>query len=283
MAHEVFICYANPDKTVAEAVCSKLEDSGIRCWIAPRDIWAGEEWDKAIMDAIPVCRIVVLVFSATSNDSPYCISEIRTAFDLKKEIIPILIDNTLPHGRIALYLGSKQWLDAQKPPLEQHLIKLVDEVKRHLAQAAAREEAAARAKKEAEEAKKAQEAARVKKEAEEAAREKARQEAEAAEAMKEAEVTAKDKARREAEATRIKKEAEEAAREKERHEAEIAEANRKTEEARKAREAAIQARKEAEEAIKEKEREEEEAARARKKAEKVKKNWTGQLGLYLSS
>jgi len=82
MAHEVFICYANPDKTVAEAVCSKLEDSGIRCWIAPRDIWAGEEWDKAIMDAIPVCRIVVLVFSATSNDSPYCISEIRTAFDL---------------------------------------------------------------------------------------------------------------------------------------------------------------------------------------------------------
>ncbi len=244
MSHDVFICYANQDKKIANEVYSTLKKNSITCWMAPQDIMAGEDWDKAIMDAIPVCHIVVLVFSTNSNDSPYCISEIRTAFDLKKEIIPILIDDTLPHGRIALYLGSKQWLYANTPPLESHLKRLVDEVQRHLSQIKAREEAAIRekAQQEAETAQKA-------KEAEEKAREKA----------------AEAKAAREA-AVKAKKEAEEAIREKEQQEAAIAEAKKKAKEARDAREAAIKARKEAEEAIKEKEREEAETARIKKEA-----------------
>jgi hypothetical protein len=90
MAHEVFICYANQDEEIANDVCSALESNGISCWMAPRDVTAGEDWDKAIMDAIPACRVVVIILSARSNDSPYCVGEIRTAFDLKKEILPIL-------------------------------------------------------------------------------------------------------------------------------------------------------------------------------------------------
>jgi hypothetical protein len=140
MAHEVFICYANQDEKTAHEIYHTLKANDITCWMAPDDIIAGEDWDKAIMDAIPLCRIVVLVFSANSNDSPYCVSEIRTAFDLKKEILPILIDDKLPSGRIALYLGSKQWLYANTPPLEPHINRLVDEIKRHLSHLKAREE-----------------------------------------------------------------------------------------------------------------------------------------------
>ena len=42
--HEVFISYSSKDKTVADAACSVLENKGIRCWVAPRDIVAGVEW-----------------------------------------------------------------------------------------------------------------------------------------------------------------------------------------------------------------------------------------------
>jgi peptide/nickel transport system substrate-binding protein len=233
MAHEVFICYANQDEEIANDVCSALESNGISCWMAPRDVTVGEEWDKAIMDAIPACRVVVTIFSARSNDSPYCISEIRTAFDLKKEILPILTDNTLPHGRIALYLGSKQWLHAQTPLLESHLKKLVDEVKKHLSQLDAREEAAAREKAQQEE-----EAARKEKERLEA-QAKARREVEAR-AQREAEA----KARQEVEA-RAQREAEAVEKEKERLEAE-ARAKKEAEETRKAKEAALKVQKEAE-------------------------------------
>ena len=215
MAHEVFICYANQDQQAADEVCAALEKNAITCWMAPRNITAGQDWDQAIMDAIPDCRMVVIIFSTNSNDSPYCASEIRTAFDMKKEILPVLIDGTLPRGRIALYLGSKQWFSAQTPPLHLHLKKLVDEVKKHLSQLTTREEAARKEKERFE------------------AQAKARREVEA-------------RAQREAEEARKTREtAETAIKEKERLEAD-AKARQEKEESRKTREAALQVKKEAE-------------------------------------
>jgi len=212
MAHEVFICYANQDKAVAEVICSKLEESGIRCWIAPRNVPSGQNFAEAIMGAVSQSRIMVLVFSASSNESAYCINEVHTAFNKRAKIIPFIIDDKIPSGDMEFYLQRIQWFYAQKPPLEQHLPRLVNEVKELLAQAAAREEAAVKDK--------------ARREAEEAAREKAKREAEEAAREKErreAEEVAKEKAKREAEETareKTKREAEEAAREKARREAE---------------------------------------------------------------
>lgn len=41
MAHDVFLSYATPDKTVADMACAVLERAGLRVWIAPRDVPAG--------------------------------------------------------------------------------------------------------------------------------------------------------------------------------------------------------------------------------------------------
>jgi ABC-type transport system substrate-binding protein/uncharacterized membrane protein YfcA len=266
MSYEVFICYSSQDKAVADAVCATLERIGLRCWIAPRDVPAGK-WGGAIMEAVAQSRLMVLIFSADSNNSANCLSEVHAAFSKRDTIIPFKIDNTTPSGDMEYYLQTYHWLDARTPPLEMHLQGLADRVKTDLAHTAAREEAGTRAKKEADEAKKAQETARVKKEAEEAAREKARREAETDRARKEAEVAAEEKARREAEATRIKKEAEEAAQEKAKWEAEAARARQEAEEAKKAREAALKAKKEAEKSRKEKARQEAGAAKAKREAE----------------
>lgn len=37
----VFISYASKEMEVAARVCKFLEDNGIRCWIAPRNVSAG--------------------------------------------------------------------------------------------------------------------------------------------------------------------------------------------------------------------------------------------------
>jgi type IV secretory pathway VirB10-like protein len=211
MAQEVFICYASQDRAVAEAICAKLEDSGISCWIAPRDVTPGQNFAEAIMGAVSKCRVMVLVFSASSNESAYCINEVHTAFNRRTKIIPFMIDEKTPSGDMEFYLQRIQWFYAQKPPLEQHLPRLANEIKEHLVQIAAREEAAVKEKARRE----AEEVARekAKREAEEAAREKARLEVEEAsreKAKREAEAAAEEKARREAE---------EAAREKAKREA----------------------------------------------------------------
>jgi hypothetical protein len=41
MPHDVFVSYSSDDKPTADAVCATLENKGIRCWIAPRDILPG--------------------------------------------------------------------------------------------------------------------------------------------------------------------------------------------------------------------------------------------------
>jgi|GEM_PF-5910744 hypothetical protein len=53
MAHDIFISYSNgepKDKLTANAVCATLEKHGFRCWIAPRDVLAGEDWAAAIIN-----------------------------------------------------------------------------------------------------------------------------------------------------------------------------------------------------------------------------------------
>jgi hypothetical protein len=37
VSFDVFISYASKDKVIADAVCTRLEAAGIRCWVAPRE------------------------------------------------------------------------------------------------------------------------------------------------------------------------------------------------------------------------------------------------------
>src|SRR5262245_35824823 len=77
MAHDVFISYSHVDKAIADATCATLERSGIRCWIAPRDILPGDEYGAAIVRAIDHCRAVVLIFSSSANSSPQIRREVE--------------------------------------------------------------------------------------------------------------------------------------------------------------------------------------------------------------
>jgi hypothetical protein len=79
MVHDVFISYSAPDKAVADAVCATLEAKHIKCWIAPRDVTPVTPWAEAIVDAIDESRILVLVLSSASNNSPQVIREVGRA------------------------------------------------------------------------------------------------------------------------------------------------------------------------------------------------------------
>ena len=81
MPHDVFISYSTHDKSVADAVCARLEQQHIRCWIAPRDAVPGREYEKSIVDAIASCRIFVLIFSSQANNSPQVRREVERAFE----------------------------------------------------------------------------------------------------------------------------------------------------------------------------------------------------------
>ena len=109
---EVFISYASKDKKIAEEVCSYLEQNDITCWIAPRNILPGTEYGEAIMNGIESCRIMVLIFSESSNASQHVLREVERAVSKNLPIIAYKISNTNPCKSMEYFLFANQWLDA---------------------------------------------------------------------------------------------------------------------------------------------------------------------------
>ena len=128
MAHDVFISYSSGDKTIADAVCAKLENRKIRCWIAPRDVPAGQPFASSIVNAINESRVIVLVLSTGSNKSVHVLREVSEAVDKGLPIIPLRIEDVEPSTEMRYYIKSLHWLDAMSPPIENHLEKLANSV-----------------------------------------------------------------------------------------------------------------------------------------------------------
>jgi hypothetical protein len=128
MAHDVFISYSSQDKAVADAVCATLEGRKIRCWIAPRDVLAGQPYAESILNGINKSRVFVLVFSSDSNLSQQVLREVERAVSKGIPILPFRIADVTPTKSMELFLSATHWLDALTPPLEGHLQKLADNV-----------------------------------------------------------------------------------------------------------------------------------------------------------
>lgn len=131
MEHEIFISYSTLDKSIADAVCHSLEENGITCWIAPRDVNPGESYARQIMSSIKSCKVVVLIFSENSNKSEHVENEIDKGFNSGKPIIPFMIDKTEMNDELGYYLGRKHWLIAY-PDYREKTADLVSSILRLL-------------------------------------------------------------------------------------------------------------------------------------------------------
>ena len=121
MEHDVFISHAQKDKSVADAICEKLESAGVKCWIAGRDISAEKDWRDATRNAIGSSHVVVLVLSENANAAPHIKREIAHAFYTRRVIFSFRLGDTFPRREFLFYLGKAPGLDSARPPTEQDL------------------------------------------------------------------------------------------------------------------------------------------------------------------
>lgn len=127
-AHDVFVSYSSINKPVADAIVSRLEQEGVRCWVAPRDVIPGQNFAEAILHAIESSRLMVVVLSNESNQSQHVPREVERAVHHNVVVVPFRIESVEPSGAMAYFLASEHWLDALTPPLEKHIANLVQVV-----------------------------------------------------------------------------------------------------------------------------------------------------------
>jgi len=124
MAGRIFISYASEDASVAERVRTGLEQAGVACWIAPRDIEPGTSFPAAITAAIQASSAQVLLLTAEANVSRHVLSEVELAFNAGKPILAVLVGKVTPSADLQYFISTTHWFDAEASFDDDDLVKL---------------------------------------------------------------------------------------------------------------------------------------------------------------
>ena len=107
----IFISHSSKDHAVAQTICAALESRGLTCWIASRDVGAGDNFQESIVTAIRSAKVMVLVFSENANNSTEIKKELALASQNKVAVIPARVEDVVPAAALAYELATRQWIN----------------------------------------------------------------------------------------------------------------------------------------------------------------------------
>jgi TolB-like protein/predicted Zn-dependent protease len=125
---DVFVSYASQDAAVANSIVEHLEQHGVRCWIAPRDVKPGAVYADAIVRAINEANALVLVLSASAMASAHVGREVERAASKRKQIIAFRIDAAALNPALEYFLSDSQWINVPTLRMPAALNKLAEAV-----------------------------------------------------------------------------------------------------------------------------------------------------------
>jgi hypothetical protein len=128
--YDAFISHSTKNADSATAICRGLEEAGLRCWIAPRDIPPGAAYDESIVEALGACRTMVLVLSAQSNTSDEVKKEVRNAVNDRIPVLPFRIEPVDFSPALRYHLSAAQWIDGSPTPRREDIERLAASIRR---------------------------------------------------------------------------------------------------------------------------------------------------------
>lgn len=129
MTKMAFISHASPDAQIALQICEYLENQGIPCWIAPRDVTPGLNYGAEIIKGVQECKVLVLVLSEHANDSNFVKREVERAVSAGKPVLPIRVREVAPSQALELFVSGSHWIDAWQPPIHKYLNHLSEAIR----------------------------------------------------------------------------------------------------------------------------------------------------------
>jgi NAD(P)-dependent dehydrogenase (short-subunit alcohol dehydrogenase family) len=113
LGRDVFVSYASHDAAVANSLVENLEEHGIKCWIAPRDVTPGSQYADEIVGAINDSKVLVLVLSEHAVGSPHVGRELERAASKRRRIIVLRTDGKPLTRSFEYFLSESQWIAAR--------------------------------------------------------------------------------------------------------------------------------------------------------------------------
>ncbi|MBR5309486.1 MAG: toll/interleukin-1 receptor domain-containing protein [Clostridia bacterium] len=125
----VFISHSSNDAVLAKNLCDIFESRGVYCWIAPRDIPYGENWAGEIVSAIEGSKVMIFIFTPSSNKSEQVLNEINLALQNGVTVIPLQLSDEKYNRPLRYLLSLRQWIQVKNPDSNEEIELLAERVK----------------------------------------------------------------------------------------------------------------------------------------------------------
>ncbi len=98
--YSCFISYSSDDQEFAERLHADLQNKGVRCWFAPKDLRIGDKLRSSFDDAIRIHDKLMVLLSQHSIGSVWVEKEVETAFEKERKqnrvvLFPIRLDDSV--------------------------------------------------------------------------------------------------------------------------------------------------------------------------------------------
>jgi hypothetical protein len=128
-SYDVFISYAGPDEDAAKSLCEELEKQGLQCWIAPRNVRAGNKYLEEILEGVIRSKCLLLLLSENTKFAEYVENEVERAKSYRRRIYTVRLEEVAVPKNLELILGSTQWVDSWAADYPERLQQIVANVK----------------------------------------------------------------------------------------------------------------------------------------------------------
>ncbi len=125
---DVFISYKSEEVKEAEWLRSKLEKSGISCWMAPSSLSDASAYSSEVTTAIKNCKALVFVMSEKSQTSKWTLRELDYAVNEDKAVYQYKIEKCELKDEYRFYLSSTKSFAAYENK-DSAVNKLIHEIK----------------------------------------------------------------------------------------------------------------------------------------------------------
>lgn len=127
--YDIFLSYGHEDSEIAACIASRLDEAGVRCFTAEKDISASEQWEPRIRQALIDSRRVLLLITPRSKDSHWVSAEAGAAWALGTPLLPALM--CVKPEELFDLVRSHQGRKVETPPQIHALVQEIKQLSRH--------------------------------------------------------------------------------------------------------------------------------------------------------
>ena len=132
----VFLSYRSVEVEFALKIAADLKNAGVNLWMDRLDIKPGDDWLKALQQAVNDCGAMIPVLSPDYVTSKYCQRELARADRMGRPIFPIILQ-PVSESEWPFEIERQQFIDFSRwrddKFYQEHLLKLVDILKATIA------------------------------------------------------------------------------------------------------------------------------------------------------